>query len=116
MYGRRIVFIFGLVLLAVGQFASAGAPTYGGVITGRVFNGIGGSVPLGIGAAVICDLFPQGERGLFMGIYTVSVSNGPHVAPIAGGYIAERLGWRWSFWVCSWPASLFFNKLQHRRR
>lgn len=64
------------------------------MITGRVFNGIGGSVPLGIGAAVICDLFTQGERGLFMGIYTVSVSNGPHVAPIAGGYIAERLGWR----------------------
>jgi MFS family permease len=85
--------------MAVGQFASAGAPTYGGVITGRVFNGIGASVPLGLGAAVICDLFTQGERGLFMGIYTVSVSNGPHVAPIAGGYIASKLGWRWSFWI-----------------
>ena len=34
-----------------------------------------------------------------MGLYTVSVSNGPHVAPIAGGYIAETLGWRWSFWI-----------------
>ena len=34
-----------------------------------------------------------------MGIYTVSVTNGPHVAPIAGGYIAERLGWRWCLWI-----------------
>lgn len=34
-----------------------------------------------------------------MGIYTVSVTNGPHVAPIAGGYIAARLGWRWCFWI-----------------
>ena len=34
-----------------------------------------------------------------MGIYTVSITNGPHIAPIAGGYIAERLGWRWCFWV-----------------
>ncbi len=94
VYGRRIVFIIFTAVAAAGQFASAGSPGYGGVITGRVFNGIGASVPLGLGAAVICDLFTQGERGLWMGIYTVSVTNGPHVAPIAGGYIAGRLGWR----------------------
>ena len=34
-----------------------------------------------------------------MGIYTLSVTNGPHVAPIAGGYIAQRLGWRFCFWI-----------------
>ncbi len=34
-----------------------------------------------------------------MGIYTVSVTNGPHFAPIIGGYIAQRLGWRWAFWI-----------------
>ena len=34
-----------------------------------------------------------------MGIYTVFVTNGPHIAPIAGGFIAQRLGWRWSFWI-----------------
>jgi MFS family permease len=99
VYGRRIVYIIFIIIAAAGQFASAGAPTYGGVITGRVFNGIGGSVPLGIGAATICDLFTQGERGLYMGIYTLSITNGPHVAPIAGGYIAQRLGWRWCFWI-----------------
>lgn len=34
-----------------------------------------------------------------MGIYTVMVTNGPHIAPIAGGYISQRLGWRWCFWI-----------------
>ena len=34
-----------------------------------------------------------------MGLYTVAVTNGPHVAPIAGGFIAESFGWRWCFWV-----------------
>ena len=34
-----------------------------------------------------------------MGIYTLSITNGPHVAPIAGGYIAQRLGWRFCFWI-----------------
>ncbi|KAK0318312.1 hypothetical protein LTR82_010700 [Friedmanniomyces endolithicus] len=99
VYGRRICYIIFIIIAVAGAFVSAAAPTYGGVITGRVFNGIGGSVPLGIGAATICDLFSQGERGLYMGFYTLAVTNGPHIAPIAGGYIAEKLGWRWCFWI-----------------
>lgn len=79
VYGRRVCYVVFTVVAAAGGFVSAAAPSYGGVIVGRVLNGIGSSVPLGIGAATICDLFTQGERGVYMGIYTVSVTNGPHV-------------------------------------
>ena len=79
VYGRRPPYIIFIIIAAVGQFVSAAAPSYGGVITGRVINGIGASVPLGLGPATICDLFTQGERGLYMGIYTVMVTNGPHI-------------------------------------
>ncbi|CAK4030026.1 MFS general substrate transporter [Lecanosticta acicola] len=99
VYGRRICYVIFTLVGVAGAFTSAGAPSYGGIIAGRVLNGVGGSVPLGLGAASICDLFTQGKRGLYMGIYVLSVNNGPHIAPIAGGYIAERLGWRWCFWV-----------------
>ena len=34
-----------------------------------------------------------------MGIYTLSVTNGPHISPIIGGFIAQNLGWRWCLWV-----------------
>ncbi|KAK8203566.1 hypothetical protein M8818_005213 [Zalaria obscura] len=99
VYGRRILYlVFGLVGIAA-QFGSGAAASYGGVVAGRVFYGIGGSIPLGIGAATICDLFPQGERGLYMGVYTLCVNNGPHIAPIIGGYIALNLSWRWCFYV-----------------
>lgn len=99
VYGRRIIYVIFIIIAAVGHFVSATAPTYGGVIAGRVLNGIGSSIPLGIGAATICDLFTQGERGFYMGIYTLAVTNGPHIAPIAGGYISQTLGWRWCFWI-----------------
>lgn len=71
VYGRRIIYIIFIIIAAVGQFVSATAPTYGGVLGGRVLNGIGSSIPLGIGAATICDLFTQGERGFYMGIYVL---------------------------------------------
>jgi MFS family permease len=71
----------------------------------------------------ICDLFRHHERGLYMGIYIVCTNNGPHLAPIVGGYISQNLGWRWCFWIpaiyqgCLWilliftlPETLYSNK------
>ena len=99
VYGRRVLYLIFTVVAIVGYVSSASSPSWGGVMAGRVFSGIGSSVSLGIGAATICDLFVQGERGLPMGIYAWATTNGPHVAPIAGGYIAERYGWRWCIWT-----------------
>ena len=42
-----------MVLNPIGNIVSAAAPTYGGVIVGRVLSGIGSSIPLGIGAATV---------------------------------------------------------------
>lgn len=99
VYGRRVLYLVFTVVSIAGFVGSAASPSWGGLIGGRVVSGIGGSIPLGIGAATICDLFVQGERGLPMGIYAWATVNGPHVAPIAGGYIAQRYGWRWCIWV-----------------
>ncbi|RDL35802.1 Uncharacterized protein BP5553_06414 [Venustampulla echinocandica] len=99
VYGRRILYvIFGAIAVA-GNIGSAAAPTYGGVFAGRVFNGIGSSIPLGLGPSTICDLFPQERRGLYMGIYVLLVNNGPHLAPIIGGFVTEKIGWRWCIWI-----------------
>lgn len=32
-----------------------------------------------------------------MGIYTVLMTNGSHLAPIVGGLVGQYLGWRWCF-------------------
>jgi multidrug resistance protein len=131
VYGRRPLYLISTVVTIAGFVGSGAAPTWGGVIAGRVFNGIGSSIPVGIGAATVCDLFVQGERGLPMGIYTWAITNGPHVAPIVGGYIAQRYGWRWTIWipaiidgfllilaVFTFPETLFsrtdFSKLEER--
>ena len=104
IYGRRVLYLISALIAMAGFIGSAASPSYGGLMTGRVFSGIGSSIPLGIGAATICDLFTQGERGLPMGIYAWATTNGPHIAPIAGGYIAQRYGWRWCIWT---PAIIF---------
>lgn len=99
VYGRRILYVIFTTIAAACQFGSGASSTYGGLITGRIFYGLGASIPLGLGAATICDLFPQRERGKYLGIYTLCVNNGPHLAPIVGGYIALNLSWRWCLYV-----------------
>jgi predicted MFS family arabinose efflux permease len=41
------------LICALANVGSASAGSYGGVMVGRVFNGISASVPLGIGAATV---------------------------------------------------------------
>lgn len=99
VYGRRPLYVTFPILSFVGFIISATSPSWGGLITGRILSAIGSSIPLGIGAATICDIFSQGERGLPMGIFAWATANGPHIAPIVGGYVAERYGWRWCDWI-----------------
>ena len=108
LYGRRVLYVtFTLVAIAA-NVGSGAAASYGGVITGRVFNGIGSSIPVGFGAATVCDLFTQGERGLALGFYALLITNAPHISPICGGYIAQSLSWRWDFYFPAIFQSVFW--------
>ncbi|TKX19743.1 MFS transporter-like protein 147 [Elsinoe australis] len=99
VYGRRPVFLAVTAVGVASHLASAFAPTWGGILVARFFVGVGTSAGMGIGAAVVADLYFLHERGRMMGIYTVFVTNGAHVAAMIGGPIAKFIGWRACFWI-----------------
>lgn len=99
VYGRRPVFLTVTAVGVASHAASAAAQTWSGVLVARFFVGVGTSAGMGIGAACVADMFFMHERGRFMGVYTVFVTNGAHVAGMIGGPIAKYLGWRWCFWI-----------------
>ena len=101
VYGRRPVYIISIAIGTAMSAASGAARSYGELLAYRCLNGFFGGVPLGLGSATVCDMFFAHERGWYMGIYTVSFITGGHVAPIIGGYIEEKLTWRWCFYVPS---------------
>ena len=61
-------------------------------------------------------------HGRYMGIYIVFVTNGAHLAAVAGGFIALNIGWRWCYWIpaiivgVNWLVNLFClpETLYHR--
>jgi len=106
VYGRRPIYLI-LTLVAIAtNFGSGASQKWIQVVATRVLNGIGASAAPGLGAATVCDLYFLHERGFYMGIYTVFLTNGPHLAPIIGGYLAKDLSWRWCFYI---PYSLILT-------
>jgi multidrug resistance protein len=99
MFGRRIVLNVSNVIFCAFTLGCALAPNLSGLIVMRFLAGIGGSACLTIGAGVISDLFPTEQRGKAMAMYTIGILFGPTVGPVIGGFIAQRAGWRWLFWV-----------------
>lgn len=81
------------------QIGCALAPNIQCLIIFRLLSGIGGSGCLTIGGGVISDLFPSERRGRATAIYTIGPLFGPVLGPVCGGFLAQRAGWRWVFWL-----------------
>ena len=96
VYGRRPLYLFCTLLGFATALGCAYAKTFGQLLVARAFNGFM-SVAFALGAATVVDLFFFHQRGRAMGVYTVTMVNGSHLAPIIGGLVGQFLGWRWCF-------------------
>lgn len=99
LYGRRPVYLVSCIIAAATNIAAGYTSTWSGLMVTRAINGIFGGTPPAIGAATICDLYFMHERGFYMGIFTLFLTNGPHVAPLMGGFLAQYVGWEWCYRV-----------------
>ncbi|MEM7218616.1 MAG: MFS transporter [Pseudomonadota bacterium] len=86
----------------------------------RIGVGIGeaGSTPPS--HSIIADLFPAERRGTAMGVYTLGVNFGLLIAYLAGGWLADEFGWRWTFVIVGAPGLLlallvYFTTIEPKR-
>ncbi|KAJ7067500.1 major facilitator superfamily domain-containing protein [Mycena amicta] len=96
VYGRRPVLILSQAIAIAASFGSAFAKTWGTIVLGRFFVGLGVASGNVVCFAVVADLFCLHERGKMLGIVTVALINGPHLAALPGGFIAQFVSWRWT--------------------
>ncbi|KAK5125644.1 hypothetical protein LTR85_011918 [Meristemomyces frigidus] len=99
VYGRRPVYLVSIIGCVAFLVASGAARSYSELMAFRALNGFFSGVPLSLGSATVCDMFFEHERGRYLGIYTLSLITGGHLAPVIGGYIEKDLTWRWCFYI-----------------
>ncbi len=98
-FGRRRLFVAGLVLFVAASSACALASSIGWLIAARAVQGVGAAIVMPLALAQISAAFPPERRGWALGIYSSIAGLSTVLGPIVGGVVTEGLAWRWIFWV-----------------
>lgn len=100
--GFAIYTLFSLVL-ALDPFTGQAGALW--LVIGRIFQGVGAAFLTGNSSAILTDAFPANQRGLALGINTVTAISGSFIGLVLGGVLAS-IDWRLIFLV-SVPFGVF---------
>jgi MFS family permease len=98
MFGRKRVFLAGMVLFAAGSVLSGAAQGPLMLIGGRVLQGVGAAPMLSLSLAIVCNAFPAAEQPRALGIWAAVSAIALAIGPVVGGALIA-LDWRLIFWV-----------------
>ncbi len=90
LFGRKPVFLVGVVLFLVGSAASGASQSMDQLIAFRAFQGLGAAALMPIAIAVIGDLFTPRERGKWQGLTGGVFGLSSILGPTAGGWITDH--------------------------
>ncbi len=103
LFGRRPVYFFSIALFLVGSLLAGSATSMTQLILARAVQGLGAGGILPLAFTIIGDMFSLERRakiqGLFSGVWGVSSI----VGPLIGGFLVERIGWQWVFYINVFP-------------
>jgi EmrB/QacA subfamily drug resistance transporter len=99
IYGRKPVFMIGIVIFLVGSALSGLSQNMTQLIAFRGLQGIGAGSLFPVALAVIGDLFTPAERGRYQGLFGAVFGVAFIVGPLVGGFLTENISWHWIFYV-----------------
>ncbi len=98
-YGRRPIFVGGMVLFLVGSALCGISTSIGELIAFRVVQGLGAGAIQPIAMTTSADLYTLEERARVQAVFTSAWGMATVVGPVIGGFLVVHLSWRWVFLV-----------------
>lgn len=99
IFGLMPVNTIGLVAFTLASALCGLAKSSGQLILFRGFQGLGASMIMACGPAIVTAAFPEKERGRAMGFIGTVVAVGLTAGPGVGGLIMSQLTWRAIFYI-----------------
>ena len=99
LYGRRRLFVVGLVVFSLSSLACGLASNAGFLIGARAVQGVGAALMSPATLSIIVATFPPKQRGQAIGIWAGVSALALAIGPLAGGLITEHLNWNWIFFI-----------------
>lgn len=100
LFGRRRVFVFGLVVFSFASLLIGSSPSGEWMIAARSLQGIGAAIVAPASLSLIAVSFPEGkERARAIVLYGATAGIGASLGMVIGGAFAEWISWRAGFFI-----------------
>jgi len=98
-FGRRRLFVVGVVWFAVASLACGVAPDIRTLVAARAVQGIGGALLTPGSLAILQSAFRSEDRARAIGAWSGLAGIAGAAGPFLGGYLVQTVGWRWVFLI-----------------
>jgi EmrB/QacA subfamily drug resistance transporter len=100
LYGRRKVFLSGIVLFTLASLACGMAQSGGQLITFRALQGLAAAFMSPAALSIVLVTYREGhERNVALAVWGAVASGGAAAGVLLGGILTQYLDWRWNFFV-----------------
>ena len=98
-FGRRRVFLLGVILFAIASGWCGIASSIGQLILARAVQGLGAALLIPGSLAIISSAFAVEDRGRAIGTWSGFSAITAAIGPVLGGWLIEHVSWRAVFFI-----------------
>jgi EmrB/QacA subfamily drug resistance transporter len=98
-FGRRTVFVIGIVVFTLSSVLAALATDPGQLIAARAAQGFGAAAVMPLSLTLLAGSVPLARRPLAIGIWGGVAGLGVATGPLIGGAVIEGWAWQAIFWI-----------------
>ena len=99
LFGRRKIFLAGVVIFAVASAVCGVATSMTQLIAARSVQGVGAALLVPGSLAIISSSFDEKSRGQAIGTWSGFTAMTTALGPVLGGWLVQHASWRWVFFI-----------------